>query len=311
MKPGFPGRSSRGGEPGRPASGNPERARLEAHGIRPLKRRGQNFLLDPAVPREIVRRAGWTDDAPVVEIGPGGGALTDALLGGGRRVVAVEIDPDLVTLLEERFAPEIAEGRLTLIEADALDVSLAEVAGAPVAGAGGRPWLAGNLPYMITTPLLLAALRAAAAFDGGVFMVQREYGERILARPGEKAYGSLTVRVAAVAVARSVLSVGRSAFWARPGVESMVVEFRFPQPPPLCGDVGRLERILRAAFGQRRKTLENAIAHGLDLGKEETRAWLIGAGCDPTARAETLDLARFAALAESIPERPAGPRDPA
>ena len=136
-------------------------------------------------------------------------------------------------------------------------------------------------------------------------MVQREYGERILASAGEDAYGSLSVWVAAHATVRPLLRVGRSAFWPRPGVESIVIEFLLPDPPPFRGNREALERILRAAFGQRRKTLENALAHGLGLGKPPARLLCEEAGCDPSARAETLPLARFAALVagwESLPE---------
>jgi len=284
------------------ASANPERRWLESHGIRPLKRRGQNFLLDPRVPAETVRRAAWPADAPVLEIGSGGGALTAALLAGGRRVLGLEIDPDLAGLLTERFAAEIAEGRCEIVLGDARRADLAALASRLRPAGGGLPWLAGNLPYAVTTPLLLRALEASASFSGAVFMVQREYGERLRARPGEKAYSSLTVRTAAQAEARSLLLVGRSAFWPRPGVESMVVELRFPHPPPYPGEIGRLERVLRAAFGQRRKVLENALAHGLGLTREEARALLERAGCDPRARAEEVELDRFATLAGLIPE---------
>lgn len=282
-------------------SENAERRRLEEHGIRPHKRLGQNFLLDPAVPREVVRRAAWGECDPVIEIGPGAGALTAELLRSGRRVIALEIDRTLLGLLEDRFAPELAEGRLRVVGGDALEADLPALAASLGAAGPARPWLAGNLPYGITTPLLFAGLRAASSLAGAVVMVQREYGERLLARPGGREYSSLTVRAAATATARSLLRVGRSVFWPRPGVESIVIELRFPEPPPFTGDLARLEAILRAAFGQRRKTLENSLAHGCGLDKGEARAWLTAAGCDPGARAETLDLARFAALEAAMP----------
>jgi 16S rRNA (adenine1518-N6/adenine1519-N6)-dimethyltransferase len=295
-------RRTRPGAPPDP-TGNPERARLEARGIRPSKRLGQNFLLDPRVPREIVGRAAWSPETPVLEIGAGGGALTAALLEGGRRVLAVELDAALASLLEERFAAETAAGRFQLEAGDVRQTDLAALASRLAAGSVSLPWVAGNLPYAVTTPILLQVLAHARHFDGAVLMVQREYGERMLAASGTDAYSSLSVRVAAQATARPLLRVGRSAFWPRPGVESVVIELRFPQPPPYPGEIARLERVLRAAFGQRRKTLGNALAHGLGLGKEAAAAWLRAAGCDPEARAETLPLERFAALADLLPDR--------
>jgi 16S rRNA (adenine1518-N6/adenine1519-N6)-dimethyltransferase len=278
-----------------------ERDWLVAHGIHPAKRLGQNFLLDQKVPSEIVTRASWTKGARVLEVGPGGGALTRALLAGGHPLLAVELDPALVTLLQARFAEEIAAGHLILTQQDFLRMDLTE------AFQGDAPlWLAGNLPYGVTTPMVLKALAHRDRLSGAVLMVQREYGERLTARAGQEAYSSLSVWIAAHAVARPLMRVGRSAFWPRPGVESMVVELVFPAVPPFPGIFPHLERVLRAAFGQRRKTLENALSHGLPLPKEEARRALLAAGIDPSTRAETLSLDRFTALAAQLPEVPCG-----
>jgi 16S rRNA (adenine1518-N6/adenine1519-N6)-dimethyltransferase len=261
----------------------------------------------------------------VIEIGPGGGALTAELLAAGFRVTAVEIDATLVALLHERFAAEVAGERLRVVVGDFLELSLEPLLNAITDPPGpamdapprshldapspeattappGRPWIAGNLPYGLTTPILLRVLAHAGRLDGAVLMVQREYGDRLLARAGEDAYSSISVRAAAQARTRQLLLVGRSAFWPRPGVESLVVELTFPRPAPYGGSIRALERVLRAGFGQRRKTLENALAHGLGWSKDETRAVIRRAGCDPTARAETLPLDRFAALAELVGE---------
>jgi 16S rRNA (adenine1518-N6/adenine1519-N6)-dimethyltransferase len=296
-----------------------EREWLQSRAIRPRKRLGQNFLLDTKVTAEIVRRASWPEGAVVCEIGAGGGALTSALLESGRSVLAVEMDPDLAALLAVRFAREIEEGRLLVRQGDALDLSeegmradmetlragMESLRGAEKTAAGDPRsvfWLAGNLPYGITTPILLRSFHLRALAAGAVFMVQREYGERMLARAGDDAYGSLSVWTAAHARARLLLRVGRSSFWPRPGVESVVVELVFPDPPPYQGDAGRLERVLRAAFGQRRKTLENALAHGLSLPKGEARRVLVEAGCDPAVRAERLSLEEFAAITKRLEE---------
>jgi 16S rRNA (adenine1518-N6/adenine1519-N6)-dimethyltransferase len=279
-----------------------ERQWLQSRGIRPRKSLGQNFLLDPRIPREILRRASWPQDAAVCEIGAGGGSLTAALLASGRRVLAVEVDPELAELLRERFAPEIAGGRLRVHPGDFLELPVD-----PLESAGPPLWLAGNLPYGITTPILLRCFGLHAVLCGAVFMVQREYAERMLARPGEDAYASLSVWTAAHARGRLLLRVGRSAFWPRPGVESAVVELLFPDPPPYRGNLPRLQRVLRAAFGQRRKTMENALAHGLGLPKAAARELLVGAGCDPSARAERLSLEDFGRIEERFGgERPGG-----
>lgn len=275
-----------------------ERGWLTAHGVRPRRRLGQNFLVDPRVVQETVRRASWPPGASVVEIGPGGGALTAELLAAGFRVTAVELDPGLVTLLHERFAAQIASQRLRVVGDDILEVPLEPLLDAITEPPTGRPWIAGNLPYGLTTPILLRILAHAGRLDGAVIMVQREYGDRLLAHAGAEAYSSISVRAAAQARSRQLLLVGRSAFWPRPGVESLVVEMIFPRPAPYGGSIPLLERVLRAGFGQRRKTLLNALAHGLGWTKDEARSVIQRAGCDPAARAETLALDRFAALAE-------------
>ena len=160
-----------------------------------------------------MRRAAWPAQAPVLEVGPGGGALTTELLAAGHPVKAVEIDPVLSDLLRRRFAAEIAARRLVLFAADFLEFEIPPQEPVP------DLWLAGNLPYGITTPVLLKVMEQTPRPAGAVFMVQREYGERIAAAAGEDAYGSLSVWVAAHAVVRPLLRVGRSAFWPRPGVE--------------------------------------------------------------------------------------------
>lgn len=286
-----------------------ERSWLESHGIRPRKRLGQNFLLDTRLTREIVRRAAWPAGSPILEIGAGGGALTSALLEAGFSVTAVEIDTELVRVLEERFTAEIEQGRLRVLQGDVLTLDLAALfdepplSGRTAVGSEEPPiiWLAGNLPYQVTTPILLRAFRHRGRLGGAVFMVQREYGERLAARAGQDAYGSLSVWTAAHATSRPLVRAGRSSFWPRPGVESVVIELVFPADPPYPGIYARLERVLRAAFGQRRKTMENAVSHGLSLPKDQIRASLEAAGIEPSARAETLPLDRFSALVDMLP----------
>ncbi len=285
-----------------------ERERLESFGVQPKKRWGQNFLVDPRIPELIVERAGWDDEDPVFEIGPGGGALTHALLATGRPVRALEKDRDLVEVLRSRFSSEIDQGRFAVEEGDALEAEWtssgpAESAAlASVRESGRRPWIAGNLPYTITTPLLLKALSLRDHFAGAVLMVQREYGERLLAKVGTKSYSSITVWTRAQATVRSVLKVGRSSFWPRPGVESIVVEVALPETPPFGEDLPTLEVVLRAAFSQRRKTLRNTLASGLSLARDESENILESAEVDPGRRAETLDLPEFERLVAAFQE---------
>lgn len=271
-----------------------ERDWLRLHDIRPRKRLGQNFLLDGRIPELMIERSALRHASDVLEIGPGAGALTRALLNAGHTVRAIEKDEALVALLTMRFGPEIAAAQLTLRAGDILQ---SEPEG-QAQGVAGRLWIAGNLPYSITTPILEWMLARRDRFHGAVIMVQREYGDRLVAAPGGKTYGSLSVWVQAQAVPKILLRVGRSTFWPRPGVESVVIELLFPEAPPWPGDPRALERVLRAAFGQRRKMLENSLAHGLALAKDDVLGRLLDLGLDPEARAETLTVAQFGLLAE-------------
>lgn len=267
-----------------------ERSRLEQHGVRPRKSFGQNFLLDPRLVELMVERAAWGAGRHVLEIGPGAGALTDGLLRAGHQVLAVERDESLEPLLRERFARELGTGQFELRLGDALELRDSELPSA-------LTHFAGNLPYGITTPLLRFYLARRERFESALLMVQREYGERLTAEPGTREYGSLTVFVAAQAAVRNLLRVGRSSFWPRPGVESIVVALLSRRPAPTDAEVQALETILRAAFGQRRKTLLNGLAAGLGWEKPRLEARLREIGLDPGVRGETLPLQTFERLA--------------
>jgi len=280
---------------GVPSAERSERDWLLAHQIQARRRFGQNFLLEPRIPELIVERAGLSPGGRVLEIGPGAGALTDALLRAGQRVDAIELDSALLPLLEERFRIEIAAGALSLRQGDVLDLTEEDIAPGAV--------LFGNLPYAITSPILIWATRRRARLESAVVMVQREVAERIAASPGGKEYGSLTVFLRAQAEVRTLLKVGRSSFWPRPGVESSVIELRFVKPSPWTGEIALLERVLRAAFGQRRKTLENGLAHGLGIAKEDAAAALSALALDPSVRAEMLSVEQFGRLTEELAAR--------
>ncbi|HEX9139966.1 MAG TPA: 16S rRNA (adenine(1518)-N(6)/adenine(1519)-N(6))-dimethyltransferase RsmA [Steroidobacteraceae bacterium] len=254
--------------------------------MRARKRFGQHFLHDPAVIDRIINAIGARPGQALVEIGPGRGALTGALLAAGASLDVVEIDRDLAQSLRERYA---ATPGLVVHEADALNFDWAALA----RDRGSRLRLIGNLPYNISTPLLFKLLEHADRIEDMHFMLQREVVERIVAAPGTKSYGRLGVMLAPRVVATELLSVGPGAFQPPPKVWSAVVRLApRPAPPPWAADP-HFAALVMAAFGQRRKTLRNALA--ALLSAEQIRA----AGIDPGARAETLSAAQFGQLAQA------------
>lgn len=270
-----------------------ERGWLLHHAIRPRKSLGQNFLVQPQVATGLVRAMHLAPGAEVLEIGPGAGAMTRALLDMGARVWAFEVDPRLCALLRERFADAIESRQLHLREQSILEVDpscLDDASGSPV-------HLAGNLPYAITTPILLWAIGHRTRFSGGTVLVQREVAERLAAGPGSRVYGSITVWIGFHARVRKAVRVEPGAFWPVPNVDSSLITLEFHRVPPVdLPDPSALERVLTVAFGQRRKMMRSSF--GAALGDPQRAAELLtAAGIDPTRRAETLDLAEFAALA--------------
>ncbi|MBF0589869.1 MAG: ribosomal RNA small subunit methyltransferase A [Magnetococcales bacterium] len=229
---------------------------LRQRRITPKKSLGQNFLLDPSLCEKIVRLSRLKADDRVVEIGPGLGSLTMPLLDTLERLHVIERDRRLIPLLEEITAPHAA--KLTIQEADALQVdftALAEKLGGPLR-------LVGNLPYAISTPLLLHALEHRRAVVDMTFMFQKEVAERIAAKPGTKAYGTTSVYAAAWTQATLLMDVPPTVFHPRPAVHSAVAYIEvLAQPPFEIQDETRFRRVIRAAFGQRRKTLRNACGY--------------------------------------------------
>lgn len=267
------------------------RALLDAHGLAPRKRAGQNFVVDPNTVRKTVRDAGVGAGDLVVEIGPGVGSLTLALRAVGARVVAVEVDAGLVRVLGDVVGDD---DDVRIVHADALRVDLAEL----VRDAGGPPArVVANLPYSVATPLLLAVL------DAGVFtavhvMVQKEVGQRWAAAVGDPLYAAVSVKVAALADVRVVATVPRSAFWPVPNVDSVTVA-AVPRPWMLPVARDTLFPLVEAGFSQRRKRLRNALA-GPARPPAAVEAALAAAGLPTGARAEELDLAAWAALAAAL-----------
>jgi 16S rRNA (adenine1518-N6/adenine1519-N6)-dimethyltransferase len=254
--------------------------------IRPTKKLGQNFVHDPNTVRRIVTAAGLSAEDVVLEVGPGLGSLTLALLPACRRVVAVEIDPVLAGRLGETVAeraPGLAD-RLTIVNADALKMTATEEPTALVA----------NLPYNVSVPVVLHLLAELPTMTKALVMVQAEVADRMVAGPGSKVYGIPSVKVAWYAEARRVGTVPRNVFWPVPNVDSaLVLMTRRAQP---AADRRTVFEVVDAAFAQRRKTLRAALATW--AGSPDRAAEILtAAGVDPTARGEQLTVRDFTAVA--------------
>lgn len=253
------------------------------------KRFGQHFLVQPGFAERIVMLADLHGNETVLEIGPGRGALTALLAARCRRLLLVEVDRDLAAALGERFADQ---PHIELVRGDVLRIDLAALL-----GDGGGTTVVANLPYNISTPVLMHLLAMPERFGRLVLMLQREVAERLCAPPGGKTYGALTVMVQAVAEPRIALRVPAAAFAPVPKVESAVVVIIPRRPAPLdAAQRAQLRAVVRIAFAGRRKQLANAVAPLSD----DPRDALTGLGLDPRARPETLAPADFVRLAAAL-----------
>lgn len=265
-------------------------ARLD---LRPTKQRGQNFVIDPNTVRRIVRESGVTADDVVVEVGPGLGSLTLALLEVGAEVTAIEVDPLLAEQLPHTiaaYAPEHVD-RCRVVHADALHVT--ELPGpAPTA-------LVANLPYNVSVPVLLHLLALLPTLRHGLVMVQSEVADRLAAPPGSKVYGVPSVKAAWFADVRRAGAIGRNVFWPAPNVDSGLVAWTHHDPPTT--EVGREQvfAVVDAAFSQRRKALRGVL-RGLAGSAEAAESALAAAGVDGLARGESLGIDQFVAIAVAL-----------
>lgn len=267
------------------------RALATSIGLRPTKTLGQNFVIDAGTVRRIVRTAGVGSDDIVLEVGPGLGSLTLALLPVVRQVVAVEIDPRLAELLPRTIAARAPENekRLTVVAADAL--RLTGVPGiAPSA-------IVANLPYNVAVPVLLHLLALLPGVRRVLVMVQLEVAERLAARPDDDAYGVPSVKARWYGDVRLAGTIGRSVFWPQPRVDSGLVALERRDPPRTTATRAEVFAVVDAAFGQRRKTLRAALT-GWAGSATAAETALAAAGIDPSRRGETLDVAEFARIAE-------------
>jgi 16S rRNA (adenine1518-N6/adenine1519-N6)-dimethyltransferase len=268
----------------------PLRDVIAAHGLNALKSLGQNFLLDLNLTGRIARAAGPLDGVTVIEVGPGPGGLTRALLAeGATRVIAIERDRRCIAALEEIAAHY--PGRLEIIEGDALATDMTALA-------TGRVKIVANLPYNIATPLLIGWLQAEPwppFYESLTLMFQREVAERIVATPDDDAYGRLGVMAGWRAEAHILFDISPKAFTPPPKVTSSVVQL-IPRPSPLPANLKAVERVTAAAFGQRRKMLRQSLK---TLGTDPLPL-LAAAGIPETARAEEIDVAGFVRLANAL-----------
>jgi len=255
-----------------------------------LKRLGQHFLHDDAVLQKIADAAAPLADETVVEIGPGRGALTDILAARKNPLVAIEIDHALSEQLRGRYA---GNSRVRIVEADVLETDIAQLAGGPFV-------VAGNVPYYITTPIVFHVLRAPYPRHM-VFLVQLEVAQRIVAPPGSKTYGALSVNVQAVASAEILFEVPRSAFKPPPKVTSALVKIT-PRQDPIIeqADAARFRSFVQGLFGMRRKQIGNALRSVSELSTEQVAQVLAGLDIDPRARPETLSPEVQATLMKAV-----------
>jgi 16S rRNA (adenine1518-N6/adenine1519-N6)-dimethyltransferase len=265
-----------------------------ALGVRPTKQRGQNFVIDANTVRRIVRAAGVGENDVVVEIGPGLGSLTLALLRTAGHVTAVEIDDTLAAALPATVAARLPEraDRFSLVHRDALRVT--ELPGpAPTA-------LVANLPYNVAVPVLLHMLALFPGIRHGLVMVQSEVADRLAAPPGSKVYGVPSVKAAWYADVRRAGAIGRTVFWPAPNVDSGLVALTRREPPVTTASREEVFAVIDAAFAQRRKTLRSALS-GWAGSPAAAEAACTAAGVSPGARGEALSVEDFARIAEHRP----------
>ena len=277
--------------------GDPTNTReiIDKYGFMFQKRFGQNFLIDGNVVEKIVREAGVTKDDFVLEIGPGIGTMTQLLCENAREVAAVEIDTNLIPILKETLAPY---DNVTVINEDILKVDIPALAQEKN---GGRPIkVVANLPYYITTPIIMGLFESHVPIDSITIMVQREVADRMQVGPGTKDYGALSLAVQYYAKPEIVLNVPPTCFMPRPNVGSAVIRLKKHETCPVqVDDAEFMFRLIRASFNQRRKTLANGLSNSseLTLSKEKIAEAIESLGVSPSIRGEALTLEQFAQLA--------------
>ncbi|MCH5344440.1 MAG: 16S rRNA (adenine(1518)-N(6)/adenine(1519)-N(6))-dimethyltransferase RsmA [Acetatifactor sp.] len=280
--------------------GNPQStiAILQKYHFNFQKKFGQNFLIDPSVLERIVDAAQITEGDCVLEIGPGIGTMTQYLAERAREVVAVEIDRALIPILQDTLS---AYKNVVIINADILKVDIGQLV---KERNGGRPIkVVANLPYYITTPIIMSLLESRVPLKSITIMVQKEVAERMQVGPGTKEYGALSLAVQYYANPEIVANVPPNCFIPRPNVGSAVIRLtRYEEPPVQVNDERKMFALIRASFNQRRKTLANGLANAAGLGvtRERVTQVLEEMGLSATVRGETFTLEQFARLSDLL-----------
>lgn len=280
-----------------PTLGNPKKTIeiIQKYEFAFQKKFGQNFLIDTHVLDKIISAAGVTKDDMVLEIGPGIGTMTQYLAEAARQVVAVEIDANLIPILKETLSEY---DNITVINADILKVDIHQLA---QEYNGGKPIkVVANLPYYITTPIIMGLFESGVPIDNITVMVQKEVADRMQEGPGSKDYGALSLAVQYYAEPYIVANVPPNCFIPRPNVGSAVIRLTRHQTPPVeVQDPELMFKLVRASFNQRRKTLQNGLNNSPEIAysKEQIAAAIESLGVPATVRGETLTLAQFAQLA--------------
>lgn len=273
----------------------------EKHGFRHSKSLGQNFLSDIHIIEDIVDGSDIEPEDLVIEIGPGMGVLTAAAAERAGKVIAVEIDKKLIPILKETLAEY---DNVEIINADIMKTDLTEIVEANRPTDGGKVRVIGNLPYYITTPIIMKLLEESVPADSITIMMQKEVADRIKAGPGGKDYGALTVAVGFYCTITHVADAPKEVFVPRPKVDSTVIRLDLIKECPVdLIDQKIFFETVKGGFGQRRKTLLNSLTGVRGLPKPEIADALDAAGIDPKRRAETLSLDEFAAVANEIARR--------
>lgn len=272
------------------------RAVMEKHGFTFSKSLGQNFIVNPSVCPRIAQEGGAGPGVGVLEIGAGIGVLTAELARRAEKVVCVEIDARLLPILDETLAEF---SNITIVNADVMKTDLAALI--PREFPGLEVVVCANLPYYITSPILMSLLEQRLPVRSVTVMVQKEAAQRICALPGSRESGAISAAVRYYSTPRVLFPVSRGSFLPAPEVDSAVIRLDLHREPPVrVADEARLFAVIRGAFSQRRKTVLNTLSSALELPKEEVRAVLDRAGVPPAARAEALTLEQFAAIANEL-----------
>ena len=273
---------------------------LNKYGFSFKKSLGQNFLIDPNILRNIVSHANLTEESGAIEVGPGIGALTEHLARAAKKVVSFEIDQRLLPVLEDTLSPY---DNVKIVHSDILKADVVKVIEEEMPGINDIMVVA-NLPYYVTTPILMKLINDRLPIRGFVVMMQKEVADRITAKPGTKEYGSLSIAIQYYCTAEVAMIVPKTVFMPQPNVDSAVIRLiKHDKPPVTVINEEFLFEVTRTSFAQRRKTILNNLQAGLQDGKKKKEmiiAALEASGIEPTRRGETLTIEEFGRLADAL-----------